>query len=71
MGPANGWEWMVILHDAPRLESIPVFKLIDGFLARFLDGEQGMVVCGNQSVQVRYMLPKRRYAKEFGGPVCF
>ncbi|MDX2446644.1 MAG: hypothetical protein QNK29_05520 [Desulfobacterales bacterium] len=39
MGPAHGWEGMVILHDAPRLESLPVFKLTDGFL----DVEQGRI----------------------------
>jgi hypothetical protein len=43
MGPANGWEGMVILHDAPRLKSLPVFKQTDGVLADFLDGEQGRI----------------------------
>jgi hypothetical protein len=43
MGPANGWEDMAILHDAPRLESLPVFKLTDGVLAGFLDVEQGRI----------------------------
>ena len=41
MGPADGWEGMVILHDAPRLKSLPVFILTDGVLAGFLDVEQG------------------------------
>ena len=43
MGPANGWEGMVILHDARRLESLPVFKLTDGVLAGFLDVGQGRI----------------------------
>jgi hypothetical protein len=43
MDPANGWEGMVILYDAPRLESLPVFKLTDGVLSGFFDGEQGRI----------------------------
>jgi hypothetical protein len=43
MGPANGWEGMVILHDAPRLESLPVLKLTDGVLAGFIDVEQSRI----------------------------
>jgi hypothetical protein len=63
LGPANRWKCKVILHDAPKLESIPVFNLASGVLAGLLDGEQGMVGSGNRSLRVRRMLRKRRRAK--------